>query len=46
MALQRTRGLVAVRPGQGAGCRSAVEVPPGGRSPLNAVPLDAREGQP
>ena len=40
MALQRTRGLVAVRSVQGFGGGSAVESLSGGRSPLNAVALD------
>ena len=39
MALQRTRGLVVVRPVRAAGRRSAVGFLPGGRSPLNAVAL-------
>jgi hypothetical protein len=39
MALQRTRGLVAVRSVRGTGCGSAVQTRPGRRSPLNAVAL-------
>ena len=39
MALQRTRGPVAVRSVRGAGRRSAVGFLPGGRSPLNARSL-------
>ena len=43
MALQRTRGLVAVRPVQGPGGAWAVELPFGGRSPLNAVALAGKK---
>ena len=39
MALQRTRGLMAVRPVRGAGAGSAAKPRRGGRSPLNAVAL-------
>jgi hypothetical protein len=39
MALQRTRGLVAVSPVQGSGTGRAAQNLSGGRSPLNAVAL-------
>ena len=39
MALQRTRGLVAVRSVRGAGVGLAIQPLPGGRSPLNAGSL-------
>ena len=39
MALQRTRGLSAAQFLPFAGRGSAVGLPPGGRSPLNAVAL-------
>ena len=43
MALQRTRGLAAAQVLWFAGRRSAVQGLPGGRSPLNAVALGAKE---